>query len=37
MERPHEGMTGEERRRIYLGIGLAVVAVFCLVGFFTYR
>lgn len=36
MERPREGMTGEERRRIYVGIGLGVVAVFCLVGFFTY-
>ena len=34
--RPREGMTAEERRRIYLGIGLGVVAVFCLVGFFTY-
>jgi hypothetical protein len=35
-ERPSEGMTGEERRRIYAGIGLGVVAIFCLVGFFTY-
>jgi hypothetical protein len=35
-ERPREGMTGEERRRIYAGIGLGVVAIFCLVGFFTY-
>jgi hypothetical protein len=35
-ERPQEGMTGEERRRIYLAIGLGVIAVFCLVGFFTY-
>lgn|GEM_PF-3107074 len=34
--RPREGMTGEERRRIYLGVGLGVVAVFCLVGFFSY-
>lgn len=31
-----EGMTGEERRRIYIGIGLAVASAFCLVGFFTY-
>ncbi len=36
-ERPREGMTREERRRIYLAIGLAVVAVFCLVGFYTYN
>jgi hypothetical protein len=31
-----EGMTGEERRRIYLGAFLGLVAVFCLVGFFSY-
>jgi hypothetical protein len=29
-------MTGEERRRIYLGAFLGLVAVFCLVGFFSY-
>lgn len=34
--RPNEGMTGEERRRVYAGIALGVVAIFCLVGFFTY-
>jgi hypothetical protein len=33
--RPSEGMTGEERRRVYIGAGLVVVAVFCLVGFFS--
>ncbi len=35
-ERPSEGMTGEERRSVFIGIGLGVVALFCLVGFFTY-
>ena len=30
-----EGMTGEERRRIYVGAALAVVAVAALIGFFT--
>ena len=30
-----EGMTGEERRRIYVGAGLAVVAVIGLVAFFA--
>ncbi len=34
--RPSEGMTGEERRRVYVGVALGVVAIFCLVGFFTY-
>ena len=34
--RPSEGMTGEERRHVYAGIALGVVALFCLVGFFTY-
>ncbi len=34
--RPREGMTREERRHMYAGIALGVVAVFCLVGFFTY-
>lgn len=31
-----EGMTGEERRRLWIAGILGVVAVFCLVGFFTY-
>jgi hypothetical protein len=31
-----EGMTGEERRRIWIAAVLGVAAVFCLVGFFTY-
>jgi hypothetical protein len=30
-----EGMTGEERRRIYLGVGLAMLAVAALVAFFA--
>jgi hypothetical protein len=30
-----EGMTGEERRRIYTGAALAVVAVVALVAFFA--
>ncbi len=34
--RPSEGMTGEERRHVYIGLALGVAAVFCLVGFFTY-
>lgn len=29
-----EGMTGEERRRIYAGAGLAVLALICLLAFF---
>lgn len=31
-----EGMTGEERRRLWIAGALGVAAVFCLVGFFTY-
>jgi hypothetical protein len=31
-----EGMTGAERRRLWIAAALGVVAVFCLVGFFTY-
>ena len=31
-----EGMTGEERRRMWIAAALGVAAVFCLVGFFTY-
>ena len=31
-----EGLTGEERRRLWIAGALAVAAVFCLVGFFTY-
>lgn len=31
-----EGPTGEERRRMWIAAGLGLVAVFCLVGFFTY-
>jgi hypothetical protein len=34
--RTGEGMTGEERRRIYLGVGLALFAIFCLIGFVAY-
>jgi hypothetical protein len=30
-----EGLTGEERRRLYLAGALAAVAVICLVGFFA--
>jgi hypothetical protein len=30
-----EGMTGEERRRIYAGIGLAIVSVVALLAFFA--
>ena len=30
-----EGMTGDERRRIYAGVGLAVLAVVALVAFFA--
>ena len=30
-----EGMTGEERRRIYVGVALAVLAVAALVAFFA--
>ena len=33
--RPSEGMTRQERRNVYLGVALGVVAVFCLVGFFS--
>jgi hypothetical protein len=32
--RPSEGMTGEERRRIYAGAALGVVAVVSLLAFF---
>ena len=31
----HEGMTGDERRRIYTGAALAAVAVVALVAFFA--
>jgi hypothetical protein len=31
-----EGMTGAERRRLWIAGGLALAAAFCLVGFFTY-
>jgi hypothetical protein len=31
-----EGMTGAERRRLWIAGVLALAAVFCLVGFFTY-
>jgi len=31
-----EGMTGRERQRLWIAGILAVAAVFCLVGFFTY-
>lgn len=31
-----EGMTVAERRRLWIAGALAVVALFCLVGFFTY-
>ena len=31
-----EGLTRLERRRLLLAAGLALVALFCLVGFFTY-
>ncbi len=31
-----EGMTGEERRRLWIAGALVLAAVFCLVGFFTY-
>ena len=30
-----EGMTGAERRRMWIAAGLAAAAVFCLVGFLT--
>jgi hypothetical protein len=33
-DRPTEGMTGEERRRIYAGAALAVVAIVALLAFF---
>jgi len=32
-----EEMTSAERSRLLIGGALALVAVFCLVGFFTYR
>jgi hypothetical protein len=35
MERPREGMTGEERRRIYGGALLGVIAVVGLIAFFA--
>jgi len=31
-----EGMTRAERRRLWIAAALGVLAVFCLVGFFTY-
>jgi hypothetical protein len=31
-----EGMTTDERRRLWIAGGLLLVAAFCLVGFFTY-
>ena len=31
-----DGLTGDERRRIWIAGGLALAAAFCLVGFFTY-
>ena len=31
-----EGLTGDERRRIWIAAVLALVAAFCLVAFFTY-
>jgi hypothetical protein len=31
-----DGLTGDERRRLWIAGGLAAAAVFCLVGFFTY-
>lgn len=31
----HEGMTGEERRRVYAGAGLGVVAIAALLAFFA--
>jgi len=31
-----EGMTGVERRRLWIAAVLGVAAVFCFVGFFTY-
>lgn len=33
-ERPKEGMTGEERRRIYVGVALGIAAVVALLAFF---
>ena len=33
-ERPKEGMTGEERRRIYVGAALGIAAVVALLAFF---
>jgi len=33
-ERPREGMTGEERRRIYVGAALGIAAVVALLAFF---
>jgi len=33
-DRPNEGMTGEERRRIYVGVALAIAAVVALLAFF---
>ena len=34
--RPEPSMTGGERARLVVAVVLALVAVFCLVGFFTY-
>jgi hypothetical protein len=33
--RPHEGMTGEERRRVYAGAALGVIGVLALIAFFA--
>jgi len=33
-DRPKEGMTGEERRRIYVGVALAIASVVALLAFF---
>jgi drug/metabolite transporter (DMT)-like permease len=30
------GLTNEERRRLWIAVALALAAVFCLVGFFTF-
>jgi hypothetical protein len=35
--RPKPGMTPGERARLVVAVVLALVAVFCLVGFFTYN
>jgi len=33
--RPNEGMTGEERRRIYIGLALVLLAAAALIAFFV--